>query len=387
MIDLAHRSLIASAPLRVGEPGSGVGHRPVRTADGHVAGAAAAHLPGDPSAARAFASAGHLMPTAIRSILPSGARSALVPSLGSARAIRPAANAAAAGGVAARRDIGTTGPFTLRRSPIREAEPPAQTPKQRSNPPSPTSPAHAGPSVGRPPNYAGTDGRRPVDGTRTAGPAGRPTTAAIAGLLLRQVIPAASVVDAAIAGVIRRMPPAPPTGTPRLGSHRQIGDRRGPDVPRSADPNWSFTGARGERALTGATIGARSRNSRSLTLPVPVVADPTDDAVNPTVGATEVGGRRRSLVDLIPPSLFDRARAGLADPNGDNVIPGIQPAATPREVAMSSPTDDVVPRQQVAEALTPREWDELVDIIVDRLEDRVLDELARRGRRFTPGVF
>ena len=29
----------------------------------------------------------------------------------------------------------------------------------------------------------------------------------------------------------------------------------------------------------------------------------------------------------------------------------------------------------------------LVDVIVDRLEDRVLDELARRGRRFTPGVF
>jgi hypothetical protein len=29
----------------------------------------------------------------------------------------------------------------------------------------------------------------------------------------------------------------------------------------------------------------------------------------------------------------------------------------------------------------------LVDIVVDRLEQRVVDELARRGRRFTPGVF
>ena len=40
----------------------------------------------------------------------------------------------------------------------------------------------------------------------------------------------------------------------------------------------------------------------------------------------------------------------------------------------------------IASSLTPREWDQLVDIIVERIEDRVSDELARRGRRFTPGV-
>ena len=45
------------------------------------------------------------------------------------------------------------------------------------------------------------------------------------------------------------------------------------------------------------------------------------------------------------------------------------------------------PSQAVADALTPREWDELVDLVVDKLEDRVRDELARRGRRFSPGVF
>jgi hypothetical protein len=104
------------------------------------------------------------------------------------------------------------------------------------------------------------------------------------------------------------------------------------------------------------------------------------------VSPGEVATRRGSLVDLIPPSLFDRARAGLADPAGGGA-PLMPTMATSREVAVSSPSDDVVPRQQIAEALTPREWDELVDIIVDRLEDRVLDELARRGRRFTPGVF
>ena len=179
------------------------------------------------------------------------------------------------------------------------------------------------------------------------------------------MIPTAAVVDAATAGVIRRMPPAPPTGTPRLGSHRQIGNRRGPDVPRSADPNWSFSGPRGERALTGATIGARPQGSRSVTLPGPAMPDPTDGAVNATFSATEVASRRGSLVDLIPPSLFDRARAGLANPTGGGGVPGIQPVAMPREVAVSSPTDDVVPRQQIAEALSPREWDELVDIVVD----------------------
>ena len=52
------------------------------------------------------------------------------------------------------------------------------------------------------------------------------------------------------------------------------------------------------------------------------------------------------------------------------------------EIDGQAPTSEAV-----ADALTPREWDELVDIVVDRLEDRVRDELARRGRRFSPGVF
>jgi hypothetical protein len=43
--------------------------------------------------------------------------------------------------------------------------------------------------------------------------------------------------------------------------------------------------------------------------------------------------------------------------------------------------------EAVADALTPREWEELVDLVVDKLEDRIRDELARRGRRFSPGVF
>jgi hypothetical protein len=41
----------------------------------------------------------------------------------------------------------------------------------------------------------------------------------------------------------------------------------------------------------------------------------------------------------------------------------------------------------LADQLSWQEWNQLVDIVVDRLEQRVIDELARRGRRFTPGVF
>jgi hypothetical protein len=349
--------------------------------------------------ATASAGSGFLVPTTIRSILPMGTQASGPASLGAARTISPAANPARAGaagrpsGAVARRDRGAAQPFALRRSPLRGAGHPDNTTDVtigRARTAAPAAPL-TGPADRVRPNDTAGSGRHP---TGTGPPAARPNTApaarsntaTIAGLLLRQVIPAAVVVDAAIAGVIRRMPPAPPTGTPRLGSHRQTGDRRGPDVPRSADPNWSFSGARGERALTGAAIGARTRGSGSLTSPGPAVTDPTGGAVNPTTSTTEVTARRGSLVDLIPPSLFDRARAGLADPTGGGV-PGIQPVAMPREVAVSSPTDDVMPRQQIAEALTPREWDELVDIIVDRLEERVLDELARRGRRFTPGVF
>ena len=53
-----------------------------------------------------------------------------------------------------------------------------------------------------------------------------------------------------------------------------------------------------------------------------------------------------------------------------------------------SETDNRSPASvPVVDVLSPREWDELVDLIVDRLEDRVRDELSRRGQRFTPGVF
>ncbi|WP_211229256.1 hypothetical protein [Nakamurella lactea] len=55
-----------------------------------------------------------------------------------------------------------------------------------------------------------------------------------------------------------------------------------------------------------------------------------------------------------------------------------------RSGAVDAPTSGTM---SVAESLTHREWDELVDVVVDRIERRVLDELDRRGRRFLPEVF
>lgn len=51
--------------------------------------------------------------------------------------------------------------------------------------------------------------------------------------------------------------------------------------------------------------------------------------------------------------------------------------------------DEAAARQQqsVADQLSHREWDELVDEVVVRIERRVLAELERRGRRYHPEVF
>jgi hypothetical protein len=42
---------------------------------------------------------------------------------------------------------------------------------------------------------------------------------------------------------------------------------------------------------------------------------------------------------------------------------------------------------RIADSLTSREWDQLVDIVVRRMEGRITDEMSRRGLRSTPKVF
>jgi hypothetical protein len=43
--------------------------------------------------------------------------------------------------------------------------------------------------------------------------------------------------------------------------------------------------------------------------------------------------------------------------------------------------------RSIADSLSSREWDQLVDIVVRRMEHRMAADLARRGRRSTPRVF
>ncbi len=118
--------------------------------------------------------------------------------------------------------------------------------------------------------------------------------------------------------------------------------------------------------------------------PVPNVAEPRSAA-----GVGERSGTtiRRSLLDQAPASLFERARSQLS-----GAPPGRESGVTVRRTVemnpLSSSQSEITEQGpgSIAASLTPREWDQLVDIIVERLEDRVSDELARRGRRFTPGV-
>ena len=40
-----------------------------------------------------------------------------------------------------------------------------------------------------------------------------------------------------------------------------------------------------------------------------------------------------------------------------------------------------------ADAIPARQLEEIVDKVVEKIEQRVINELERRGRRHTPGVF
>ncbi|QNK81327.1 hypothetical protein [Nakamurella sp. PAMC28650] len=94
-------------------------------------------------------------------------------------------------------------------------------------------------------------------------------------------------------------------------------------------------------------------------------------------------------MDQVPATLFDRARTQLAgSPPGTRQAPTVRRTRemfSPHTFGGEPQNDEHRPGS-IATSLTPREWDQLVDIIVERLEDRVSDELSRRGRRFHPGV-
>ncbi len=57
----------------------------------------------------------------------------------------------------------------------------------------------------------------------------------------------------------------------------------------------------------------------------------------------------------------------MALTTNESNLPQVEP--TPRRAA------------SIADSLTSRQWDELTDIVMRRMERTVADELARRGRR------
>ena len=257
-------------------------------------------------------------------------------------------------------------------------------------PPTATQPAAAPPTATQPTGVQLTTARPTTARPSSLQPS--PQQPSPHHLLLRQMIPQhATPLIPAIADLIRRAPAAPPVGTPRRHTVR---------IPDSFAADTS-------------TAVAASRTRRPPLVPASVTASPASAATNAASATT--GAPRASLLDKVQVSLFERARAGMSSPAA---AAGIQPAhpagiAQPRREpfaanhsgsgpirrftgfgqivstrsAMTDIDTQAFAAPAVADALTPREWDELVDLIVDKLEDRVRDELARRGRRFSPGVF
>ena len=150
----------------------------------------------------------------------------------------------------------------------------------------------------------------------------------------------------------------------------------------------------------GASAGSAAFDSGAQTgPPVPDVARTTPPDTMRRSADPAATGRNTSLVDRIPTTLFDRARSELTvRRSGLPMAPilGSQAhtAHIRREANRSGavvhpvhPDSELGRQSSVADQLSNREWDDLVDIVVQRIEQRVVDELTRRGRRSTPGVF
>jgi hypothetical protein len=106
----------------------------------------------------------------------------------------------------------------------------------------------------------------------------------------------------------------------------------------------------------------------------------------PSAG-TGGGGGAGSVVRRSPAGLFSRGQsAGVGGAVG--LPAGVTGVIRRSQVVPSTNSDDAsTTGSTVRESLTSREWEELVDEVVRRIEYRVADELARRGRRFTPPVY
>ncbi|MEP6559973.1 MAG: hypothetical protein ABJD68_02740 [Nakamurella sp.] len=249
------------------------------------------------------------------------------------------------------------------------------------------------------------------------------------------ITPAIAFVPATTA-LIRRSPTAPPPGAPRGRVAAIPADHRFPtrpgDQPTTVPNGWTATGTAFRGALPGtlpqvgfAGFGQPTTGSTRISRTTAGTG-----GGRTTAGSANASGSTIHRAFELPSvsALFERARAwfgGTDDPApGDRTatdgplnpptsaqqavlqqavlqqgvgLPRAQDGqlvVRPRSLsellrARSSMTEinDRSTEEPLADALSPREWDQLVDLVVERIEDRVSDELARRGRRFSPGVF
>lgn len=162
------------------------------------------------------------------------------------------------------------------------------------------------------------------------------------------------------------------------------------------------------------TLGLIRRSPVAPPRAVPA-ASPTPASPTPAAPAPPSSAPKRSAQPITPPSLLDsmppaaafaQARADLAQtmsPGGEPLLRRLRPGASPLAPVAMEPVEPMgspalpedsglISREDVislsrgtdlegAASLNSREWDELVTEVSRRIEARVLDELARRGRR------
>lgn len=187
----------------------------------------------------------------------------------------------------------------------------------------------------------------------------------------------------------RRLTPAPPPISLRPSP------RSGPPIPQAARGAAAAAGVATPAAAgsaAGATMSAWSGSQSSAT---PGTVSAATDAVS-----------RASLVERTA-ELFRAARLADPAPLRRSPIPGgtaVQVPALPSASASPGLPDvaasyDIAARPQPFEYgeqnvtaseqydMQPHQLDEIVERVIARIEQRVIDELERRGRRYTPGVF
>ncbi|HEU5270758.1 MAG TPA: hypothetical protein VFU36_12600 [Jatrophihabitans sp.] len=155
----------------------------------------------------------------------------------------------------------------------------------------------------------------------------------------------------------------------------------GPPVPASVRGGSRPTGGHGpgqhdRRPTTGA--GPAQAQAGSAGAGGPVVRRSLAETANSLF---------RSLLRSTAPSASDPV---LAERNGMFDNSASEPAVV-RRFRQPNPDHpdhgDALPDEEHSPAMRARDFDELIDRIVAKLEHRILEDLERRGRRSIPGVF